>query len=166
MSSETFNESKNQNIIVDLEGEKNIISQMENCICKIKYQREKEGIGFFCKLPFPDNNNLLNCLITINQTLNENDIQNNNIIKLIMYNNEENRNIEKEIKIDESREIYLLKDDMNIIIIEIKPNIDNINNFLEIDNEKLERGKPIYALYYHKDKKQISYGLINDIRRR
>ena len=104
-----------------------------------KISKRKRKNRLFCKLPFPDNNNLLNCLITINQTLNENDIQNNNIIKLIMYNKEENKNIEKEIKIDESREIYLLKDNMNIIIIEIKPNIDNINNFLEIDNEKLER---------------------------
>ena len=59
MKSEIFNESENENITVDLEGQKIIISQMENCICKIKYQSGKEGIGFFCKFPFPDNNNLV-----------------------------------------------------------------------------------------------------------
>jgi len=164
MKSEIFNESENKNITVDLEGQKIIISQMENCICKIKYKSGKEGIGFFCKFPFPDNNNLLNCLFTSNQALNENDIQNNNIIKLIIYNKEENKNIEKEIKIDDSREIYPLKDnDINIIIIEIKPNKDNINNFLEINDEKLESRKPIYAFHYYLDKKLVSYGLINDI---
>ena len=44
---------------------------------------------------------LLNVLITNNHILNENDIENDKIIKLIMYNKEQN--IEKEIKIDNSR---------------------------------------------------------------
>ena len=86
---------------VDIEGTKLILSQMENCICKIIKDDGKKGTGFFCIIPFPERNNLLNVLITNNHILNENDIENDKIIKLIMYNKEQN--IEKEIKIDNSR---------------------------------------------------------------
>jgi hypothetical protein len=55
---------------------------------------------------------------------------------------------------------------MDITIIEIKPNKDNIDNFLEIDDKILELEcirKSIYIIYYLKDKILVSYGLINDI---
>ena len=81
-----------QPIPIDIEGTKKIVSQMENCICKI-YQNGKKGTGFFCKIPFPDKNNLLNVMITNNHILNQNDIENNKIIKIIMYK------IKKKIKI-------------------------------------------------------------------
>ena len=71
---------------VDLEGTKLILSQMENCICKIVKDNGKKGTGFFCKIPFPDENNLLEVLITNNHVLNENDIKNNKIIKFKIYN--------------------------------------------------------------------------------
>ena len=84
-----------------------------------------------------------------------------------MFN--KNEKIKKEITIDESRKRYTYKNDeegIDITIIEIKSNIDNINNFLEIDDEILElecKRKSIYILHYPKDKKLVSYGLINDI---
>ena len=92
---------ENQPAPVDLEGTRLILSQMENCICKIVNDDGRKGTGFFCKIPFPDKNNLLKALITNNHVLNENDIENDKIIKLIMYNKE--CNIEKEIRIDDSR---------------------------------------------------------------
>ena len=92
---------EDQPIPVDLEGTKLILSQMENCICQIVKEDGRKGTGFFSTIPFPGKNNLLNVLITNNHILNENDIENNKIIKLIMYNKEQN--IEKEIKIDNSR---------------------------------------------------------------
>ena len=73
--------NESQLIPVDIEGTKKILSQMENCICKID-QNGKKGTGFFCKIPFPDNNNLLNVLITNYHILNQNDIENNKVIKL------------------------------------------------------------------------------------
>ena len=85
---------ENQPIPVDIEGTKKILSQMENCICKI-YQNGKKGTGFFCKIPFPDKNNLLNVMITNNHVLNQNDIENNKVIKIIMYNKKENKNMKK-----------------------------------------------------------------------
>ena len=104
---------ENQNSI-SIEGIKNILFQMENCICKIYLKNDKIGIGFLCKIPF--HNKLLHILITNNNIFYENDKN----IKL-MINNEE-----KVIKIDKSRKIYF---DNNIIFIEIKPNKDKIYNY-------------------------------------
>ena len=70
---------------------------------------------------------------------------------------------------DESRKRYTYINDnegIDFTIIEIKPNKDNIYNYLEIDDEILElecNRKSIYLLHYPKDKKLVSYGLINGI---
>ena len=83
-----------------------------------------------------------------------------------MYNKE--GKIKRKIKMDKARKRYTYKNDeegVDITIIEIKSN-DNINKFLEIDDEILElecKRKSIYVLHYPKDKKLVSYGLINDI---
>ena len=45
---------ENQPAPVDLEGTKVILSQMENCICKIIKDDGQKGTGFFCRIPFPD----------------------------------------------------------------------------------------------------------------
>ena len=159
---------ENQPSPVDIAGTKKILFQMEKCICKI-YQNNKKGTGFFCKIPFPDKNNLLNVLITNNHILSQKDIEDNKIIKIIMYSDEEKKNIEKEIKIDESRKRYTYINDaegIDFTIIEIKPNKDKISNYLEIDDEILElqcNRKSIYILHYPKDKKLVSYGLVNSI---
>jgi len=110
---------KEQFISVSIKGIKKILLQMENCICNIN----KVGTGFFCKIPF--NNNLLPVLITNNHIVNENDINNNKIIELII--NKET----KKLKIDKSRKRYTNPDkNINITIIEIKPNKDKIYNSL------------------------------------
>jgi len=89
------------------------------------------------------------------------------MIKLILYNKEQN--IEKKIRIDEFRKkLTILNEEegIDITIIEIKPNRDKINNFLEIDDKILELEcirKSIYILHYPKDKLLVSYGLIKDI---
>jgi len=137
-------EIEEQPIPVDIEGTKLILFQMENCICKIINHNGIKGTGFFCKIPFPDKNNLLTVLITNNHILNEKDIENNKIIKLIIYN--KNQKIEKRIKIDDSRKKYTKIND-DITIIEIKSNKDDINYFLEIEDEILEleyKRKSIY----------------------
>ena len=163
---------ENQPVPVDLEGTRLILSQMENCICKIVNDDGRKGTGFFCNIPFPDKNNLLNVLITNNHVLNANDIKNGKIIKLIIYNKEKNKEDEKEIKIDNSRKkltIYNEEEGIDITIIEIKPNKDKINNidkFLEIDDTILERQcirKSIYILHYPKDNILVSYGLMKNL---
>ena len=154
---------------VDLDGTKTILSQMENCICKIVKDNGEKGTGFFCRIPFPDENHLLNVLITNNHILNEIDIENNKIIKFKIYNKEKKKEEEKKIRIDNSRKKFTIKKEeegIDITIIEIKPNKDNINNFLDIDNEILEldcNRKSIYILNYPEDKRLVSYGLMKGV---
>ena len=157
---------EDQPIPVSIEGTKKILFQMENCICKIYLDDGKKGTGFFCKIPF--NNDLLPVLITNNHLLNENDIDNNKTIKLSI-NNEV-----KEIEIDNSRKRYSNSDkNIDITIIEIKPNKDGIDKYLELDEDDIYRNKKnieldykkksIYILHYPKGKLNVSYGLVNDI---
>ena len=88
---------------VDLNGTEVILSQMENCICQIVKNNGEKGTGFFCRIPFPDEKNLLNVLITNNHVLNGSDIKKDKIIKFIMYNKGKEIEEEKEIRIDNSR---------------------------------------------------------------
>ena len=48
--------------IITYECTKKIIQQMESNISKIKIGKE-QGTGFFCKIPFPDLNNMLSVFI-------------------------------------------------------------------------------------------------------
>jgi len=160
---------ENKPIAVDLEGTKKILSQMENCIVKIVKDDGKKGTGFFSKIPFTDENNLLNALITNNHAINDNDIKYGKIIHFKMYSKEKKEEEQKEIRIDNSRKKFTIKNEeegIDITIIEIKPNTDKINNFLEIDNKILEldcKKKSIYILHYPKDKKLVSYGIMKNI---
>ena len=148
-------------IPVSIEGIKKIFFQMENCVCKIYQNNNKIGIGFICKIVF--NKNILPVLITNNHVLNN--IDNNQKIELI-FNNEI-----KKIKIDKSRKKYISPNrNIDIAIIEIKPNKDKIYNYLEI-NEKKENfefeleynKKSIYIIHYPNEELSVSYGLINDL---
>ena len=158
-----------QPIPVDIEGTKLILSQMENCICKIVKDNGHKGTGFFCLIPFPDNNNLLKVLITNNHILNENDIQDYKMIKFIMYNKERKIEEEKKIRIDESRKKFTIKNEdegIDLTIIEIRQYRDKINDFLRVDDNILEldcKRKSIYILHYPQEERLVSYGLINDI---
>jgi hypothetical protein len=158
--------------ILSYECSKKLIEQMEKNICKIRIG-EEQATGFFCKIPFPDRNNLLPVLITAGFFINEK----------ILYN--ENQKIELIIK-EEKSKIYLdLKDrikyinqEYNTTIIEIKET-DKIKNYLELneylikdienyqeskgilDNEFIEN--TIYTLQYPEGELSVSYGLLNTI---
>ena len=112
---------------------------------------EKE-LGFF-KILFQ--NKLLPVLITNNLVLNENNFKDNEIIKITMNNSVEKENKDISIKMDNSRKRYT-NSEIDITIIEIKPEEDNIENYLVIDeNELIEkeyRKKSIYILHYPKEK--------------
>ena len=136
---------------VSIQGTKKILSQLENCICRIYQKNGGKGTGFFTKILFK--NKLLSVLITNNHVLKEKDIGNNRIIELTRYNNIEKKNEDISIKIDYSRIRYTnIKIDTTII--EIKPEEDKINNYLEIDEEELTenqyRKESIYILHYSK----------------
>jgi len=157
---------ENQPIPVPIEGMRVILYQLEYCTCIIYPKNGKKGTGFFCKIP--SLNNYLPVLITNNHVLNENDIENNKIIKLIT-NNEV-----KEIEIDNSRKKYTNPDEnIDITIIEIKPNKDKIHCYLELDEKEINKNKEnieleygnksIYILHYPKGKLNVSFGLMKSI---
>ena len=112
---------------ITYECTKKIIEQMEKNICKITIG-ENRGTGFFCKIPFPDKNNMLSVFITNNHVINKDilykddskieiDIMEENNTKIINLNN---------------RKKYT-NEEYDITIIEIKDE-DNINNYLELDD--------------------------------
>ena len=158
---------ENSPIPVSIENSKNIIKQMEKCICRINKNNIK-GTGFFCKIPYQSS--LLPVLITNNHILNKSDIE---IGKEILISI--NKNNFKNIKIDNSRIIYS-NELLDITIIEIKPDIDyiQIDQFLELD-EKINLSdfdfnkiyKSIYILHYPSNSDiLVSYGLLKDINKK
>ena len=56
---------------ISLKGTEEIIKQMKTKICKIFKDNGQKGTGFFCKVPYPNENNLLPVLKTNNHIINE-----------------------------------------------------------------------------------------------
>ena len=113
--------------VISYECSKKIIEQMERNICKIKIG-EEQGTGFFCKIPFPDLNNMLSVFITNNHIINQELLNKDNII--IEINIEEENNIKK-LNLN-NRKKYT-NEEYDITIIEIK-NEDEIKIYLELDD--------------------------------
>jgi V8-like Glu-specific endopeptidase len=150
---------------IPIEIMKILFDYTEKKICKIYCNDGGRGTGFFCTIPLDDLNNNLKVLMTNNYIIGENDLKPDKIIKFILNNEKE----EKEIILDEER-IKYTSEKYDITIIEIKDN-DGIKNesFLEIDNKifddyKIYLKQKIYLLQYPKGKEMnISIGLINYI---
>ena len=155
--------------IISYECTKIILEQMEKNICRIKIGEEK-GTGFFCKIPFPDKDNMLSVFITNNHIIDEN----------ILYKEDSKIEIEimeeKDIKMInlDNKKKYTNKE-YDITIIEIKEE-DNINNYLELDNNIINdilnndnnlneeyKDKTIYMIQYPKGKLSVSYGILTEI---
>ena len=147
---------------------KKILEQMEKNIFKIKIGNE-QGTGFFCKIPFPNKENMLPVLMTNNHIINEN----------ILYKNNEKIDLnikgEKDIKtINLNNRLKYTNKDQDITIIEIKKE-DNINNYLKLDdkiindilNESNENkdyiDKTVYIIQYPEGELSVSFGIIENI---
>ena len=142
---------------ISIGSTKTILKQIEKCICGVSLsEREAEGTAFFCEIPF-DNKNLP---VMISCNYNLDNIEQIDYINLL-FNGEI-----KQLNLNEDREIYLNKK-FKIIIIEILPDIDKINNFLKIDldfkSEKEYMFESSYILQFINGKKFISYGIIKEI---
>ena len=122
------------------EIKKEILEQTKKSFCRI-YKNEFEwSFGFFCKISDITQQNFLPVLITNNKSI---DLTKNKIIQ-ISLNDGKDFNY---IQIDNSRIIYTFKN-YDIIVIEIKPNIDKINDFLEFDdkiNDDMNQLKNIFS---------------------
>ena len=119
---------------------------MDKSIFKIYYQN-KIGTCFLCAIPSSNSFHLIPVLITCHHNLDNKFI--GNTIKLV--------NDEKEIiiLIDESRRIYK-NEEYDIIIIELKENEFNNEDFLKVDEDVykgniLQKGNPIYIIHYPKE---------------
>ena len=154
--------------VISYECSQKIIEQMKKNMCKIKVG-EQQGTGFFCKIPFPDKNNLLPVLITNNHLINE----------PLLYKKDENISInikeETEIeKINLNDRMKYTNEEYDITIIEIKDQ-DNIKNYLELDdniiNDILSNknsnkeyiDETIYIIQYPEGKLSVSYGVLDNI---
>ena len=146
-------------IPITLENTEIIISQMQKSICKIYMDNGAKGTGFFCRVPYPDKNHYINCLVTNNHVIDEPYLDKNKSIELSINNSK----IEKMIK--NTNKLY------DTTIIEIFEEKDDIKDFLDIDfdlnGEKLKNqytNKSIYILQYPKNEKvSVSYGIIKNI---
>ena len=111
--------------IISYDCSKKIIEQMKRNICKIN-KGEEQGTGFFCKIPFQNQNQMLPVFITNNHVINR-DALNKDKIELDIKKEKNTKKIKLNNRMKYTKEEY------DITIIEIKEE-DNINNYLELDD--------------------------------
>ena len=125
MSTQNEKEGNKYPGIISYDCNKKIVEQMEKCICKIKINN-KQGTGFFCKIPFPDKNKILPVLITNNHILDENELSENNVeIQLFIKAEEDIKRINLNKRMKYTNEEY----DISIIEIKEKDERKNMGNF-------------------------------------
>ena len=149
---------------VYLENTEKILTQMKNSVCKICIDDGKKGTGFFCKIPFPDNEHLLPVLINNNHIIDESILEEENNKLILTLNND---NEYKEIELQ--NRMNFTNKDYDITIIEIKEE-DYINYYLELDKNIQNNintpyvGESIYILHYPGSKNvAVSYGILKNI---
>ena len=152
------------------EGIEVILEQMRKKVCKIRFEKV-QGTGFFCRIPFPDLNNMLRVLITNNHIIDRN----------LLFQKGAQISIEIKDEIDYkvlnlNNRIKYTNEEFDITIIEIKDE-DKINNFnfLELDevlikdimmnydkNEKFI-DETIYIMHYLEGRLSVSFGVLGKI---
>ena len=107
-----------------------IKEQMEKNIGQILIDNE-QGTGFFCKIPFPNKNNMIPVFITNNHVIDEKSLNEDNK-KITIIIKEKNDNIILNLK---DRIKYTNKSyDTTIIELKKEEEEDIFNNFLELDD--------------------------------
>ena len=136
----------------------------EKAIASISNKGTK-GIGFLCKLPFPDAKNTLPVLITSTDLIGRNEIENKKQVLFIV------ENTPYAINIDNIRKTYINDDQYKISIIEIIDDDNlNINSFFEFDEEenlkleKLKKTEKIGVVINNEKERRLEY-LITKIKK-
>ena len=148
---------------LSMDQNKKILSQLATKICKIHMTNEKKATGFLCRIPVKCG--LLPVLMTCNHVLSQNDLITNKSI-IISFSDDKIQKIE----LDKFR-IVFTDEKLDVSIIEIKPEIDGIYYFLDIDNyifdnnyNQLCKKRPAYILQYPKGlQPSFSIGIIKEI---
>ena len=140
---------------------KEILHQMENFICRIKIDNNIKGTGTFCKIPFPDKDNLLPVLITNNHLIKENLLNNENANVNLYIKGQASKNINLNDRIKYTNELF------DITIIELKAK-DEITHYLEIDDNIIKGGdvdgynnENIYVIHYPEGELSVSFGILH-----
>ena len=154
--------------MVSYECTKKITEQMEKYICKIKVGQD-QATGFFCKIPFPDKENMLPVFMTNNHVINENILNNKDEkISIDIYEELNTKYLNLNDRIKYTNEEY------DTTIIEIKET-DDIKNFLELDEKIIDdiinnknkndkfKDETIYIIQYPEGKLSVSYGVLEKI---
>ena len=152
--------------VISYNCSKKIIEQMEKNVCIIRVG-EAQATGFLCMIPFPDANNFLPALITVDFILDDNLINKKDQIISLNFN--------EDIKILNLNErIKYTNREYGTTIIEIKKE-DNINNFLELDESIINDimnndnrnehfiDETFYAIQYPQGELSVSYGILDKI---
>ena len=157
--------------IVSYEKTKYIIQQMENSLCNVKV-KDCSCTGFFCRIPFPDINNMLPVLITANQVIREELLNQNDAKIYITFKNDQNF-----IELNLNNRMKYTNREYDIAIIEIKDS-DKINNYLDLDdyiiddilkednninNIYKDQEQELYIVQYTCNKLSVSYGALSRI---
>ena len=154
--------------VISYESTKKILEQMEKNVFKIKIGFH-QGTGFFCKIPFPDINNMLPVLINTNHIIDEEYLYTKDkSISIQLKGERDFKNISLNDRIKYTNEEY------DVTIIEIKE-YDNIQYYLELNdifiddivnniNTNIEFiDKTIYIIQYPEGELSVSYGIVNNI---
>ena len=150
----------NSPLPVTIECTKIIIDQLKSCVCLIE-NKKGNGTGFFCSI-----NKKLKVFITNNHIIDEKIINKNEPLRVKLNDGNDFKIINLENKKTFTNKEY------DTTIIEINPEKEDINNFLELDQEIIqisrENPKSAYILQYptinyFKQKAAVSYGVIKDI---
>ena len=147
-------------IPITIVGTNIILKQLINCVCKIE-NKKGNGTGFFCSI-----NDELKVLITNNHIIDEEIILKANKIRVTL-------NDDKDIKIiNLNNKKYYTSEKYDIAILEIDSDKEQINDFLELDNNLLNNynidiSKSVYLLQYpsidyYKQKAAVSYGVVKN----
>lgn len=153
--------------IIPYKCSKKIIKQMENNVCNIRVGND-QTTGFFCKIPFPDLNNMLPVLISVDFFF-RNDLLYKDHQKISLELNNKNN-----IILDLNDRIKYSNREFKTVIIEIKEN-DGIKDFLEFDDfilkdildiENLNEtfiNTTLYTIQYGEGGLSTSYGILDKI---
>ena len=154
--------------VVSYECSKTIIDQMKKNICKMKIGKE-QGTGFFCEIPFPNEDNLLKVLITNNHVINEQTLKKKDAVIPIDIEEEPNTKY-----LNLNNRIKYTSEKYDTTIIELKEN-DDIKNYLKLDDKIMEdiinsinkndkyKDETVYIIQYPEGKLSASYGIIGNL---
>ena len=138
------------------EGDR-IFNQMKTSICKVYTESGNKGTGFFCKIPYPDKD--LKVFITDCNLIDKNYLEKEKVIYVSINNKP------KEIKLE--RKFKYINKFYDVTIVEIKENVDDIKDFLELDENQViidYFGSSIYTLQYpifrEIQKPAVSFGIL------